>query len=357
LTALRRRGWVVLLATVVTALVAYVVASLRTPSYSAKGVAVVAAKGLTPDQAIGLAATDATLIPQDAAIVGSVARALQTTTDNVRSRLSAANDSTTAILRIDYRGTSASSAQVGATTALRSIAGPHPVSPNIAPNSIAIVRLPTPPGPSRGVPTLVAIGIILGLALGSLLFVAWERADPRIDDVDELGAAAASPATSFDSMSDATSAALLERWRELAGQPPRSVALIPATEGLEASLGDLARVLELSDGSTVVVLPTDSQSSLPAHGETFLFVGGVPGGRHAGEGIALGANLTVLVVERGTPRADLRGVLQVLRRFGIHPAWSILVSQDSLLHARVRAEAGSRESGSESAGPQLRQTM
>src|SRR5207302_7330078 len=117
------RGWVVLLATVITAVVAYVAASLRTPSYSAKGVAVVAAnRGLTPDQAIGLAVTDAALIPQDAAIVGSVARALHTTRDDARSRLSTANDPATAILRIDYRGTSASNAQAGATAVLRSIA-------------------------------------------------------------------------------------------------------------------------------------------------------------------------------------------------------------------------------------------
>jgi capsular polysaccharide biosynthesis protein len=358
LKALRRRGWVVLLATGITALVALAVASLRTPTYSAKGVAVVAAnRGLTPDQAIGLAVTDAVLIPQDAAIARSVARAVHTTTKDIQSRLSASNDPTTAILRIDYQGTSASNAQAGATAALRSIAGPQPVSPNIASNSIQIVRLPTPPSASRGVPTLVAIGIILGLALGSLLLVAWERADPRIDDIDDLGAAAASPATSFDSMSDATSAALLERWRELAGQAPRSVALVPATEGLEASLGDIACVLELTDENTTAVLPVESQSSLPTHGETFLFVGGVPGGRHAGEGVALACDLTVLVVERGTSRMDLRRVLEVLRRFGIHPAWSILVSRDSLIHARVRVEAESGRAENESIGSQLRQTM
>jgi capsular polysaccharide biosynthesis protein len=358
LKAIRRRGWIVLLATAITALVAYAVASLRAPSYSAKGVAVVAAnRGLTPDQAIGLAVTDAVLIPQDAAIGRSVARAVNTTTMDVRDRLSASNDPTTAILRIDYRGTSSRNAQAGATVALHSVAGPKPVSPNIAPNSIKIVRLPTPPSASRGVATLVAIGIILGLALGSLLLVAWERADPRIDDVDDLGAAAASPATAFDSMSDATSAALLERWRELAGQAPRSVALVPATEGLEASLGDIACVLELTDENTTAVLPTESRSALPTHGETFLFVGGVPGGRHAGEGVALACDLTVLVVERGTSRTELRRVLEVLRRFGIHPAWSILVSRDSLLNARVRVAAETEQGENESIGPQLRQTM
>jgi hypothetical protein len=54
---------------------------------------------------------------------------------------------------------------------------------------------------------------------------------------------------------------------------------------------------------------------------------------------------------------ELRRVLEVLRRFGIHPAWSILVSRDSLLHARVRAEAESERGENESIGSQLRQTM
>jgi capsular polysaccharide biosynthesis protein len=354
LKAIRRRWWVVALATVTTALVALLVAALRAPTYSAEGVAVVAANRVTPDQAIGLAVTDAALIPKDAAVARSVARALHTTTKDVQNRLSVFNDPTTALLRVEYRGTSARNAQSGAATVLRSIAGSQPVTGNIAPNSIQIVRLPTPPAPSRGVATLFAIGVILGLALGSLLLAAWERADPRIDDLDELAAAVASPATSFDAISDAAAAALLERWRELAGRPPTSVALVPATEGLEGSLGDLACVLELADENTTVVLQTELQSSLPAGGETSLFVGGVPGGRNAGEGVALGCNLTVLVVERGTPRMELRRVLEVLRRFGVHPAWSILVSQDSLVHARARAAAGSEQSTIESIGSQLR---
>jgi capsular polysaccharide biosynthesis protein len=354
LRAIRRRWWVLLLATVTTTLVALIAASLRTPTYSAEGVAVVAANRVTPDQAVGLALTDAALIPKDAAVTRSVARSLRTTTKDVQNRLAVFNDPTTALLRVQYRGRSASEAQAGATAVLRSIAGSQPVTRNIAPSSIQIVRLPTPPAPSRGVPTLVAIGIILGLALGSLLLVAWERTDPRIDDLDDLGAATASPATSFDAMSDAAAGALLDRWRALAGQSRTSVALVPATDGLEGSLGDIARVLGLADENTTVVLQMDSRSSLPTGGDTTLFVGGVPGGRNAGEGVALACNLTVLVVERGTARDDLRRALEVLQRFGIHPAWSILVSQDSLIHARARARAGSEQSTIESISSRLR---
>src|SRR5207244_1355174 len=52
LTMLRRRGWVVPLAVVTAALIAYAVASMRQASYRAEGVAVVVANAqLTPDQA------------------------------------------------------------------------------------------------------------------------------------------------------------------------------------------------------------------------------------------------------------------------------------------------------------------
>jgi hypothetical protein len=315
---------------VTAAVAAYAVASLRAASYSTEGIAVVAANPvLTPDQAIRLAVTDAVLIPRDAAIARSVARSLQTTPKDVRSRLSVFNDPATAILRIEYSGATASEALAGATAVLRSIAGPRPVSPNIAAGSIQIVRLPTPPAASRTAPTLVAIGVILGLALGSILLVAWERADPRIDDLDDLSAVAAGPAVSFDALTRAAAGALLERWRKLGGGSSVSVALVPVTEGLEPTVDELAHALARVDETAVVAAPVTSRSLLPRGLGMSLVVGGVPGGPRAGEGVASACDLTVLVVERGTRRADLHLALEVLHRFGVRPAWAILLSPGS----------------------------
>jgi capsular polysaccharide biosynthesis protein len=331
LRVLRRRGLVVLLATVVTAGAAYAVAALRTDSYSTEGIAVIAAnRALSPDQAVGLAVTDAVLIPRDDAIAESVARALQTTPKDVRHRLSVFNDPATAILRISYRGATASEAQAGATAVLRSIAGPRPVSSNIAAGSIQIVRLPTLPAASRGTPTLVAIGVILGLALGAILLVAWERADPRVDDLDDLGAVVATPAVSFDTLSDAAAAALLGRWRKLGAGPPVSVALVPATENLEPTLGDLAYALARGNDTTMVAAPLASRQVRPIRFETSLVPAGVPGGPLAGEGVASACNVTVLVVKSGTRRADLRRALEALHRFGVEPAWTIFLSPCAL---------------------------
>jgi capsular polysaccharide biosynthesis protein len=328
LRALRRRGWVVALTVVVAALFAYVVASTRAPKYTAEGVAVVAAGArLTPDQANGLAITDAVLIPKDDTIAAYVARSLGTTVKQVRDRLGIFNDATTAILRIRYTGRSAAAAREGATAALHAIAGPHPVSRNIAPSSIQVVRFPATPTGVKGVSTLVVIGLIVGLALGFLLLAAWERTDPRIDDVDELAAAAAAPTTSFDSLSESGAAALLERWRKLAGRETMSVAFVPATARLEQNLEDLVALLAFSDESTIVSTRPPTHSDSPRGDETSFVVGGVPGGAQAGEGVALQSDLTVLVVEHGTRRADLTQALEALHRFGIHPDWTMLVSK------------------------------
>ena len=79
-----------MLVTLASGVAAYAAASLRPARYTAEGVAVVAANDLlTPDQAIGLAVTDAALIPKDAAIERSVALAVGTTAKDVRGRLSA----------------------------------------------------------------------------------------------------------------------------------------------------------------------------------------------------------------------------------------------------------------------------
>jgi hypothetical protein len=322
-------------------LLAYIVAEARAPRYTAEGVAVVAStRGLTPDQANGLAVTDAVLIPKDDAIARHVARALRTTPQDVRDHLAVLNDETTAILRIRYTGTTAGNAREGATVALRSIAGAHPVSSNIAPRSIQVVRFPTNPSGVKGVTTVAVIGVIVGLALGFLLLAAWERTDPRIDDLDELGVAVSAPTTSFDAMSEPAAAALLDRWRTLAGTHAISVAFVPATARLESSLEDLVSVLAYADESAMVSTRPASQPGSPRGGETSLVVGGVPGGRQAGEGVALRCDLTVLVVERGTRRADLMRALEALHRFGIHPDWAMLVSKRFLGNVIARPRAG-----------------
>jgi hypothetical protein len=64
--------------------------------------------------------------------------------------------------------------------------------------------------------------------------------------------------------------------------------------------------------------------------------------------------VTVLVVTRGTRRVDLRRALDVLRRFGVHPVWAILVSRESVGRARALAESGTERNVTGSAGSRVR---
>ena len=72
-----------------------------------------------------------------------MAATLGTSVSDVQDRLSVFNTTGTALLAIDYQGTSAANSIAGATAALDAIAGEHPVSPNIIPGSVGAVQAPT----------------------------------------------------------------------------------------------------------------------------------------------------------------------------------------------------------------------
>jgi capsular polysaccharide biosynthesis protein len=354
LKILRRRGWIVVLAAVVVTVVSYLVGSHRRGTYSAEAVAVVAAnRQLSPDQANKLAVTDAGLIPTDTAIASAVARSLGTTTSDVLGRISVFNEPETALLRVRYRGTSPGNALKGTIAVVTSIDGSRPVSPNIAPRSISVVRIPNHASSSKDLETLVVIGAVLGLALGALLLVAWERTDPRVDDLEDLSSEVRCPASSVDNLSDAAATALLERWRKLGGASGMSVAMLPASSHVEEHLPNLARGLAASDntGQTVVASngPASRVGDVPTTaprttGGPTLILGGVPGSGSAGQGVALACDFTVLVAEQGTRRKDIRKALSVLREFGIAPAWAILGSSGSLGDVGARVQSPIAES-------------
>lgn len=324
LSTLRRRGWLLGVTTAMVAVCAYLVGSMRPATYSAEAVGVVTANTqLTPDQANQLAITYAGLIPTDQAIAAAAARSLRTTPSDVTKRLSTFNDLNTALLRIDYRATSADGARAGAAAVLDAIAGPHPVSRNIAPKSIGVVAAPTKASSSQSLKALVAVGSILGLALGGLLIVAWERMDPRIDELTQLSSELGCPASSFQGLSDPSTAALLERWKELSRQPlarrPQlRVALLPVTPRARRHLHVVTEKL-LPGLAYQSVAPTADRASC-----VLLQLGVLTEGS-ADVGVAMSCDITVLVVERGTPRATLRNTASILHTFGIAPAWAILI--------------------------------
>jgi capsular polysaccharide biosynthesis protein len=340
LKSLQRRGWVLLVTIVVAAACAYLVASTRGKTYSAESTAVVAAGAsphsvVTPDQANLLATTYAVVIPKDTAILRSVATTLGTSVSDVQDRLSVSNTTGTALLAIDYRGTSAANSIAGATTALDAIAGPHPVSPNIIPESVGAVHKPTTASSSNGVAVLVAIGVIVGLALGLLLMTVWERVDPRIDRPEDLSQEVGSPASPVSAISDAGANALFARWKTLAEHWPSKIALVPVTPDMQTDLAKVASRFNHVQVNGVVapwLNPTygdvaNGHDAAQPHGMGIPTVVAceVPSADLTALQPIMDSGLVVLVARRGTPRAALRESLDSLTEFGVSPKWAIFL--------------------------------
>jgi capsular polysaccharide biosynthesis protein len=343
LRALRRRGWVLLVTVVVAAACAYFVASMRGATYTAESTAVVADHSkeallvVTPDQANALAATYATLMPKDAAMLHSMATTLGTSVSEVQDRLSVFNPTGTALLVIDYKGTSADNAIAGATIALHGIAGAHPVTPNIIPLSVGAVQAPTTASASSGVPVLVTVGVIVGIALGLLLIVAWERVDPRIDRPEDLSQEVGSPTSPASEISESGANALIARWKALAEPGPSRIALVPVTPDVQADLPRVALRLSQVGGNGNGAEPPSSNRTRariadsedltqPVGNSTPMVIAcEVPSADLTALQSIMDCDLVVLVARKGTPRAALREMLESLTEFGVSPKWAIFL--------------------------------
>jgi capsular polysaccharide biosynthesis protein len=359
LRVLRRRGWVLLAAIIVATLCAYVVASKRGETYTAESTAVVAATAtpntvLTPDQSLTLAETYAVLIPKDTVILRAVATRLGTSVSDVQHRLSVFNTTGTALLQIDYRGTSGANSIAGATAALSAITGSYPVSPNIIPGSVGAVQAPTAASASKSVAVLVALGAILGIALGSLLMVVWERVDPRIDRLEDLSQEIGSPTSPVSAISQSGVNALVARWKALADVGPSRIALVPVTADVRQELPKVA--LRLSqvqvngnqfqgNGVPPWVGPTreditgsEGLAQPIGNFNPAMVVCEVPSADLTALQSIMDCDLVVLVARRGTPRAALRESLDSLTEFGVAPRWAIFLGRRATgLPGRVEA--------------------
>jgi capsular polysaccharide biosynthesis protein len=343
LRALRRRGWVLLVAILVTTGCAYVVAAQHGETYTAESTAVVSASPhslLTPDQANTLATTYAVLIPKDAATLRSVAARLDTSVSDVQDRLSVFNTTGTALLVIDYQGTSAANSMAGATATLNAIAGDYPVSPNIIPGSVGAVRASTAASSSKGVTVLVAVGAVLGVALGLLLMVVWERVDPRIDRPEDLSQEIGSPTSPVSAISASGANALLARWKTLAEHWPSKIALVPVTPDMETDLAKVASRFNHAHVNGAVApwqIPTyvdvvdgEDATRSPRIRIPTVIACEVPSADLTALQPIMECGLAVLVARRGTPRAALRELLESLTEFGVSPKWAILLDSKAV---------------------------
>ncbi|MEO5574602.1 MAG: Wzz/FepE/Etk N-terminal domain-containing protein [Gaiellaceae bacterium] len=296
-------------------------------------------------EASNLATTYADLIPEDRVILASVAEELDLDPEAVRRNTAVNHDFDTSILRLSFTDPDPELALAGARILAESVTGPEPVSPRIAPRSLALVHLPTAARSEAMSPAKVAVlGLVLGLALGIVVLLAWERADGRIDDVKTLSEEAGCAASALGKASKESIAALLDRWSGLVERSPARIALLPVSRSSEDAAAGAAERLVQGGFLTKRPVGWAAGGSATPQPQVILEVGGMPGSVAAGESLALSSDLIVLVAVQGTRIADLRETLAVLEQFGSTPVWALLAptrAYDRNVH-RIRRQDSRR---------------
>jgi capsular polysaccharide biosynthesis protein len=340
-TWLRRWSWFIIVAALACALSALATARLLPDRYSAESIVIVPASSAGgPGEATNLATSYADLIPADRTILAEVARKIGRDSSDVYAHAAVTNDFNTSILRLSFSDRDPRVAISGARFLAQAVTGPTPVSPRIAPNSLAVVHLPTQATSRKMSSTKVAaLGVILGVALAIVLILIVERTNGWIDDVEKLAAEAGCAASSLDQPSDRSIAALLDRWAALGGTPPVRVALFPVSEASERAASAVAERFSHDTLLTRLRAHRLAGTMTPQHDKQVVVeVGEVPGGESAAETLALNADVDVLVAVKGTRVADVRKTVSILEQFGARPAWALLVpsSQSTSRQAPVR---------------------
>jgi hypothetical protein len=311
LIEVRRRGWVVVLSTLLVVGVAWQVGKLVPPSSSAEAVLVVHATGPEAEQANSstkLAATYASLIPLDAAIKRTVESALPSGLKSYTT----SNDPNTAVLRVNLKARTKSEAIEGAGVVARAVSGPDPASANIAANTVAIVSLPTSASGSVFSTDLLAVAVVLGLLLGFILLSFWRPRDVRVDTLQELRRHFECPCLEVHLATTLSPRPLIDL---TAGADGRTTAVVPCR----------AQDVQAADALCEMLSKVSERGSVTRTG--------VPGSEEAGELAAANADSTILVVVPGVRLTAIEEVSDLLDRYRASPAYAIL--------ARGEAGAGS----------------
>lgn len=310
-----RRGWALVMVTLLVTLTAVGASGLKSATYSSDAILLVnpGATNTSPgssQEAQALAATYAGLIPTDNAVLTAVSRATGLTEAQVKSGTTVTVVNGTSLLDLRFSSPRASTTTVGVTAMSNAISGEHPVTAAIPAGTMAVIHgASTPLGHAQKPIEVVILGILIGLILGTVIVVVWERADARFDRPGQVTGQLGIPTRSLQQLNADSAMAMVDRWRSLAIIDEPTIALLSAVTGMQA---------------TTTVVGRELASLAPG---VHLRTGGSPGDEN-GDRVAQFANLTVLVIPReARVRAVLRSV-DFLSQVGIRPAWALMVDED-----------------------------
>jgi hypothetical protein len=381
---------VILLAIAVTAAAGYGAAELQQRSFAATSSVVVSSqisgrKGPGRAwEANRLAITLATALPEDDRLLARIGTAIDRPVEEVGDHLSAVNPPDTAVVRLRYRDDEPEVAEQAARTAALAVVGPSSVTPAAPPGSIELLQLArTPDQPGDSTTVIVAIAAALGLVLGLVLALAWERADPRIEDFIDCIALTGLPTTDLNELTPPAAVAMLERWLDLSERRSVRMAIVPATRRAAALAPPVAQWLvgmhrgasgsdtfqnggdpDPAEQATQEALASRSATtsisggrgerprrpfrrrapSAPVSGppeaatseRIELVAGTQPGSGSAGEVEALRSDVISLLVTRGTRGRDVARAGETMTQYGHRPDWILFVQSPRRLQTSMR---------------------
>lgn len=308
---LRRRGWLLVLATLAGATGGWYAGAHHATSYKADSTVVVRSGASTTgpgaaNDALALATTYAAIVPTDAPLLRSAARQLGISEATMASRASATVQSGTSVLQLGYAAPTAAASLKGATVLAQTVASSPAASAAIPTGTVAVVHLPTQATASNTLQKYgLPIGAVLGLAVGIILALAAERADPRVDDVESLATAVECPVTSLPGE---VREAELARAIALRDDTRAEVTVVPLTASGNRAADDLATRLDaawpVAMGGRVVAGPP--------------LEGAGPSDLSSGEGP------TLLLVAPGDPQRTIVSAVERLKLLGRAPIWAVL---------------------------------
>lgn len=337
---LRRRGWVLLVATLAVSGVAVAI-DARTPArYQAEAVLIVPATVPgqlppgQPDNAIKLAKTYTKLIPIDDQVIAAGAAAVGVSTQDYAKALTVTNDNGTALIHVVFQADTPDLAVKGATKSAALLTKLNPPG-QITNASLRPVKIPDAATAIAGTSTSSAIlGAVLGLILGIILAAALERTDRRIDDAETLGQVIQTSSTEWGPPVKEEAAALVHRWGAIAGSPAPVVALVSAGPIPQYDVASVTHLL--AERSTAGGLPARAVEArqrpsggghLPAmDGESArLLAAGRLGHDEGAELAAQTSDLVVVLGSRGGRARDVEEARDRLAQYGIEVAWALLL--------------------------------
>jgi len=255
------------------------------------------------NDANALALTDASIIPADQSTMERVSQLTGVSQRKVARAVSAAAVSGTSVILVTYKASTEAKAVEGVNAVARVLNNGSPDSA-IPKNSLAVVELATSAPQVGSIHSIgIPLGIILGLFVGAIAVLAIERADPRVDGVEDLARVTGTAASAFPGP---VSVVELERNIAVASAGASEVTLVPLSESEELQAAALWKYLTMG-----VHRPT----------MTLTLVGA---GSSRNATLAEASGPTVIVVRPNARSRVIAASVLRLQMLGRGPVWAVL---------------------------------